>query len=136
MNALIYVLLVVVEVFTGTIPSALLYPIGGLIFGPTLATSLILIATVIGACMGYIQGRTISLYVSDQELMQNRDKVKMRKVASKAASIFSRCLKVGNISRSVEDRTLMEIRLPKMPKRPREDINTPSMKNSTVDDIV
>lgn len=62
--------------------------------------------------------------------------MKMRKVASKAASIFNRCLKVGNMSSSVEDRTLMEIRLPKMPKRPREDMKIPSIKNSTVDDIL
>ena len=58
--------------------------------------------------------------------------VNMRKVASKADIIFKRCRKDGIMSSSEEDKTAMDTTFPMMPKRPRREVQTPSMKNLTM----
>ena len=46
--------------------------------------------------------------VVDHDAMQKRVIVKTRKLASKAANIFSKCRKLGVMSRCFEDRTLKD----------------------------
>jgi len=66
-NALILILLVVVEVVTGSIPGAVLYPGAGCVFGAQLGAVYILIGTVLGSAIGYLQGHAISLTFHESE---------------------------------------------------------------------
>lgn len=66
-NAWILILLVVIEVVTGCIPGAILYPSAGILFGASLGTVYVLIGTVIGSAIGYLQGRSVSLSFEAKE---------------------------------------------------------------------
>jgi phospholipid N-methyltransferase/uncharacterized membrane protein YdjX (TVP38/TMEM64 family) len=66
-NGLIFTLLVVVEVISGTIPGTILYPVGGILFGTFTASAYILIGTLLGSSFGYFQGRAISLSFREHE---------------------------------------------------------------------
>lgn len=61
--------------------------------------------------------------------MQKRVKVKTKKLASKAANIFRRCLKLGIMSKSLDDKTFIDRRFPTTPKIPSSGVKMPSMKN-------
>lgn len=63
--------------------------------------------------------------------MPNKVRVKTRNVASNAANIFKRCRKDGIMSSSDDDKTAIDTKLPMMPKMPRSEVQTPSMKNLT-----
>ena len=66
-NGLIYTLLVIVEVVSGTITGAILYPAGGILFGVVPASLYILAGTLLGSSLGYFQGRAISLSFREHE---------------------------------------------------------------------
>ena len=68
--------------------------------------------------------------------MPNKVKVKIRKVASKAASIFSKCRNDGIMSNSEEDKTAIDTTLPMIPEMPKREVQTPSMKNLKISDII
>ena len=77
----------------------------------------------------YTSSDSYDYYKNYHDEMQKRVSVKTRKVASNPANIFKRCLKLGIMSRSLEDSTLIETRLPTTPKMPRSGVEIPSIKN-------
>ena len=64
-----------------------------------------LVEIIPGRKYGVSQGRIKSLKCSDHAEMQNNVSVNNKNTASKAASIFKRCLMDGIISRSLDDKT-------------------------------
>ena len=71
-------------------------------------------------------------YWSDHGEIPKSVNVNTRKVASNAANILRRCLKLGIMSSSEEERTTTETRFPMIPKIPKREVATPSIKNLTI----
>ncbi len=64
--------IVILEVVVAPIPGAILYTVGGILFGPLLGGTIALVANIIGAIIAFYIGKKIIL---DEETIKKKDKL-------------------------------------------------------------
>ena len=82
---LVFFLIVVLEVIIAPIPGAILYTVGGILFGSFIGGTISLVANIVGAAIAFYIGKKIIL---DEEQMKSRDKLDKMIQKYGAYSIF------------------------------------------------
>jgi len=90
-----FFLIVVLEVVVAPIPGAIIYTVGGILFGPLLGGTLALVANIIGSVIAFYIGKKIIL---DEEAIKKKDR--LDKMVSKYGGYSIFLLRVNPLTSS------------------------------------